>query len=237
MAKFVPDHIKSDYEESTEEMYEKVPGVFVEGEEEEPIEVVETGEYIPKSEEEKSIIRDITAILTDANLNLDEIEEYVKEIDFSLPHYDILEAFKKFAETDMSIKYEGEYLYPIFIRLREPKVIKDLKVKTAAEILEEARPGYVPITPTVPTERVPEKRELKPEHELPQLVTSDALRSKYVKKMIEGKEITCNLCGRVIRPDEVRTWWLSIYPAHLDCVHAELNRRADAAGRTRPFPE
>jgi len=238
MVEFVPDHIKSGYEESTKEMDEEVPAVFVEGEEEEePIKFVELTEYIPKSEEERVLIRNITGILTDAGLNLDEIGEYVKEIDFSLPHYDILEAFKKFAETDMSIKFEGEYLFPIFIRLREPRIIKDLKVKTAAEIAEEARVGYVPITPIPTPEPVSKERKLKPEKELPQLVTSDALRSKYVEKMIKGEEITCKLCGHVIRPDDIRTWWLSIYPAHLSCVHAELNRRADAACRMRPFPE
>lgn len=240
MAKFVPDHIKRGYDpDDPEMMYEEVPAVVAEGEEEEEeqIKFVELTEYIPKSEEERSLIRDITGILTDAGLNIDEIGEYVKEIDFSLPRDQILTAFKKFSESDMSIKFEGEYLYPIFIRLREPKLIKELKVKTAAEITEDARPGYVPITPIPTPEPVSKERKLKPEKELPQLVTSDALRSKYVEKMMKGEEITCKLCGHVINPDEVRTWWLSIYPAHLDCVHAELNRRADAAGRIRPFPE
>lgn len=237
MANFIPDHIKHGYDpDDPETMYEDVPGVFIDEKEEDHVEkFVETGEYVPKSEEEISIIRNITSILTDAGLNLDEIEEYVKEIDFSLPRDDILDAFRKFAETDMSIKFELEYLYPVFTRMAEPKIIKDLKVKTATEITE-GRPGFVPITPISP-ERVPEKRELKPEKELPQLVTSDAMRSKYVEKMMKGEEITCKLCGHVINPDEIRTWWLSIYPAHLDCVHDELNRRADAAGRVRPFPE
>lgn len=236
MTKFVPDHIKSGYEESTEETYADVPGVFVDDEEDNDSDVfVETGEYIPKSDAERSIIREITGILTDVGLDLDEIGEYVKEIDYSLPRVDIINAFKKFAKTDLCIKHELDCLYPVFTELAKPRVISDIRVKTTADIVEGGTPGGVPVS--FPSDRVTKDRKLKPEHELPQLVTSDALRSKYVKKMMEGKEVTCKLCGQVIDTDEVRTWWLSIYPAHIECVHTELNRRAISAGRPLPFPE
>jgi len=245
MAKFIPEHIKPgfspdddkelDEQSSTEEMYEDL-GVFTDDDEEKESDIfAEVGEYIPKSDAEISLIREITGILTDAKFNLDEIEVFVKEIDFSLPRHDIIDAFKKFVKTDLSIKFELEYLYPVFIELAKPRIIKDLKVKTATEIVGEGIPGGVPVS--YPSDHVTKDRKLKPENELPQLVTSDAVRSKYVDMMMKGKEITCKLCGKVIEADEMRTWWLSIYPAHMDCVHAELNRRAASAGRELPFPE
>lgn len=79
---------------------------------------------------------------------------------------------------------------------------------------------------------------LKPEDQLPTLVPISDLRLPYIRKMnSRKKKLTCILCGREIKISQQISWWLNIYPAHLDCIHAELNRMAAQNEEPIPFPE
>lgn len=79
MPKFIPGHVKNVFETradepkeepSTEDTYEDADEEY---ESDNTVERVEHIDCIPKSDNERSIIRDVTGILTDANLYPDEI--------------------------------------------------------------------------------------------------------------------------------------------------------------------
>jgi len=230
MAKFIPDHISNPEVEIMDE----------------PEPVLE--ELI---EDDDALANYLTELMKDANIDEYYMDYYLENIDYSLPHERIVDAFKKFIESDRGILDEEKILYPIFVEIKEeeaPIVMKptrDFKVTSASSIIERADrrrveadipAGYVPIG-GVKKSKVSHEDKLKPEEEIPQLVSVDELRSEYIDKMRKGEDIECELCGKVILPTEIRGWWLSIYPAHMECIHKELNRRAMRDGRPLPFPE
>lgn len=78
--------------------------------------------------------------------------------------------------------------------------------------------------------------KLKDESELPQLVPISDYRLPYIKKLNSLREKNvCILCGEEIKLSQEISFWLNVYPAHLDCIHAELNRIAKNEGEPLPF--
>lgn len=236
MAKFIPDHISNpevdvDEQESTSES--------------EMADTESNGDNV-------ALAKYLTDLLKDADVDEYYIDYYLENVDYSLPHKQIIDAFKEFIASDRGIVSESKILYPVFVEIKEgeaPIVMRqkpksEFKVTTASSIIERAErrrnetgipAGYVPIG--AQKSKVSHKDDLKPEEEIPQLVSIDELRSEYIDKMRKGESIECELCGKVILPTEIRGWWLSIYPAHMECIHSELNRRAMRDGRPLPFPE
>ena len=168
---------------------------------------------------QKNTLRSIYDLMNIAGIGNDDIDFYIANIDWKFNYTDIYNAFKKFIESDRSMKSEKYYLYPVFV---------DMSNKHKKVVVKNAVPTYIVIE---------KSHKLKPEKELPRLVSIDQIVAESVGKMRRGEDVKCKLCGEVIEPHQMRSWWLSIYPAHTSCIHTEFNRRAADAGRPLPFPE
>ena len=158
-------------------------------------------------------------LMNEAGIDKDDIDFYIANIDWKFNYTDIHIAFKNFIESDRSMKSERDYLYPVFVNMSNKH--KKVAVKNAVPTYVVIEKSYKP----------------KPEKEMPRIVSADQLVAEVVGKMNRGENVKCALCGEFIKHDQIRGWWLSIYPAHLTCIHAEFNRRAAAAGRRIPFPD
>ena len=226
MVNFIPKHILNTEPE--------VPDVVKQAQE------IMKGKKAPESSWSSLIsLKDyLYDLMIEAGIDKDDIKSYINDVNYDLKYVDIVRAFKEFVASDRTMRSKERYLFPIFTEIsgnikveHHPK-----KVKTASEIISEKERLSLGI-PTVQIYGKGKNYVLKPEEELPQIVPAEEVRAGYVDKMRKGKETKCELCGEVIKPDQIRGWWLSIYPAHMSCIQAELNRRAISAGRRIPFPE
>ena len=225
MTKFIPQHIADpNYK------VEEVPEVVKQAQD------IIKGKKVPEITWNNIIVlkNHLHDLMSEAGIDKSDIESYISDVDYDLKDTDIVRAFKDFIASNRSMLSKERYLFPVFSDISSNVNVK--KVRTASEIISEKKR----LSLGIPAAQIYGKGGnyvLKPEEELPHLVPVEEVRAEYVEKMRKNKEIKCELCGEVIRPDQMQGWWLSIYPAHLTCIHAEFNRRAAAAGRRIPFPE
>lgn len=214
-----------------------------------PVHIKDMDDYVPDDMYDEELLDDdpvedlgteIRKILEEVGFdNEDAVDRFIEHIDYTLPSETIMDAFRDFAESNQGLRDEIRMLYPVFIEAHSVMAVDPLVPVTKPK---KDKPKIIGGREIFGKDKLakyvkPDKRKLKKDDDIPQPISAGVMREKYVKKLQTGEGVECELCGSAIKPDEEQGWWLSIYPAHLSCVHKEMNRRANKSGSPLPFPD
>ena len=63
----------------------------------------------------------------------------------------------------------------------------------------------------------------KTEEEVTRAMTPDIATAEFLKKRLEGDDVICVFCNEVILPTDPMSFWYNVYPAHMSCIHKQLD--------------
>jgi len=183
------------------------------------------------------------------------VDEYlsdliVEHISYEIDLKTIRDAIFKYTRSKRTRKDEEKWLIPIFrspdmfvlptekewkelgvaakIREAKPKVVlpKKKPYRTVAEVVKDAdikraeeeglaTLGYPAIVK-------------KTEEEVVRILSPTEAQADVYARRLKGEDIFCVFCEKVITPDQVMGFWFNVHPAHMECIHKQLNiKRAE----------
>lgn len=188
--------------------------------------------------------------------HVDPVDEHVVEyiisnIDYTIDSKFVVGSLMKWLRSSMNKDDSRLYLAPIFaqqdvIKLPyryptgpveyPPGPVEKAKLDKDRKYSRKRKPtGTIGGVPTemeiVEREQVEAVRRpshvLKTEEEVDRAMTPEIAINELLRKRLEGEDIFCVFCDKIIDPLEEMSLWYNVYPAHMTCIREQLDA-ADA---------
>jgi hypothetical protein len=172
-----------------------------------------------------------------------------EHIDYQLSLKEIRDAIYKYIRSKRDRKAEETFLIPIFrpsdvfvfptekewkdaavvakVRESKPKVVLPKKpYRTVADVTRDAelRRAEEEGLMTLKYPAIVKKTE----EEVVRILSPTEAQAEVYARRLKGEDILCVFCEKIITPDQVMGFWYNVHPAHINCIHKQLNiKRAE----------
>ena len=174
-----------------------------------------------------------------------------EHINYEISLNEIRDAVYKYIRSKRDRKAEETFLIPIFrpsdafvfptekewkeaavaakVREAKPKVVLSKKpYRTVAEVTRDAELRRAE-EEGLDTLRYP-TRVKETEEEVVRILSPTEAQADVYAKRLKGEDILCVFCEKVITPEEVMGFWYNVHPAHMECIHKQLNIKRSEKG-------
>jgi hypothetical protein len=175
----------------------------------------------------------------------------MEHINYEISLKEIRDAIYRYVRSKRDRKAEETFLIPIFrpsdtflfptekewkdaavvtkIREAKPKVVLPKKpYRTMAEISKDAELRRAE-EDELSTLKYP-TRVKETEEEIVHVLSPTEAQADVYAKRLKGDDILCVFCEKVITHEEVMGFWFNIHPAHITCIHKQLNIKRSEKG-------
>ena len=175
----------------------------------------------------------------------------MEHINYEISLKEIRDAIYRYVRSKRDRKAEETFLIPIFrpsdtflfptekewkeaavvtkIREAKPKVVLPKKpYRTVADVTRDAelrRAEEEGLAALKYPSRVKETEE-----EVVRILSPTEAQAEVYAKRLKGEDILCVFCEKVITPEEVMGFWYNVHPAHMKCIHEQLNIKRTEKG-------
>lgn len=185
------------------------------------------------------------------------VDEYIIDIitggiNYEIDLKTIRDAVFKYIRSKRTRKDEEKYLYPIFrsIDVSEFPPEEEWKKAAVAAKIREAKPVVVlykkkpyrtvtDITRDAELRRAEEDelsilkyptRVKETEEEVVRILSPTEAQAEVYAKRLKGEDILCVFCEKPITSEQVMGFWYNVHPAHMECIHNQLNVKRTEKG-------
>ena len=184
------------------------------------------------------------------------VDEYISDIitggiNYEIDLKTIRDAVFKYIRSKRTRKDEEKHLFPIFRSIDVSEFPPEEEWKKAAVVakIREAKPKVVlPKKPYRTVAEVTRDAELRraeeeglatlkyptrvkeTEEEVARIMSPTEAQAEVYAKRLKGEDIFCVFCEKIITPDQVMSFWFNVHPAHMECIHKQLNIKRSEKG-------
>ena len=185
------------------------------------------------------------------------VDEYITDLIINSINYEIdlktiRDAVFKYVRSRRTREDEEKHLIPIFrpsdafefptekeweeaavvtkIREAKPVVVlpKKKPYRTVAEVTRDAELRRAE-EEGLATIKYP-SRVKETEEEVVRIMSPTEAQAEVYARRLKGEDIFCVFCEKIITPEEVMGFWFNVHPAHMECIHKQLNIKRSEKG-------
>ena len=106
--------------------------------------------------------------------------------------------------------------------IKERKPVKG--VRSAAELIQDRREEEMESIEYVSMPRSRKAAVAGTEKDIIRAMSPQMAGAEFIRKRLEGEDVICVFCDKIITPLEEMGFWYNRYTAHMKCIHEQLDK-------------